>query len=45
MPRIFDNIELFLSATLTDTIKVARKADFIINYDIKYRMVKDWLTR
>lgn len=43
MPRIFDNIDLFFSASLTDMIKVVYKAVFIINYDIKYRMGKDWI--
>lgn len=32
MPRILDNIDLFLSASLTDAIKVAYKADFCVGY-------------
>jgi hypothetical protein len=36
MPRIFDNIELDLLPALRETLE-----DFIINYDIKYRMGRD----
>jgi hypothetical protein len=32
MPRIFDNIDLFLSTCLKDTIKISRKADFCVGY-------------
>jgi len=52
MPRIFDNIQQQLLPALQDTLNVANRSDFcvgftdeeldfIINYDIKYRMGRE----
>ncbi len=53
MPRILDNIEQRLRPALAETMRVAHRADFcgftdeerdfIINYDIKYRMGRGML--
>ena len=32
MPRIFDNIELYLSPALEETLKVADRSDFCVGY-------------
>ena len=39
MPRIFDNIEQRLRPALAETMGEA--LDFIVNYDIKYRMGRE----
>ncbi|MGA2750755.1 MAG: hypothetical protein ABSG59_18440 [Verrucomicrobiota bacterium] len=41
MPRIFDNIETELLPAIEQTLLVSARADFIINYDIKYRLGRD----
>ena len=40
MPRIFDNIDQRLLSALVETLGVSdqEELDFIVNYDIKYRM-------
>lgn len=52
MPKIYDNIENHLTKGLNDTLEIDtvlaahydftdEELDFIINYDIKYRMGKE----
>jgi hypothetical protein len=49
MPRIFDNLDLELLPALRDTLEISQRSDFcvrftaeeldfILNYDIKYRL-------